>query len=553
MPLFYNMFNGNAPYDPHEPQGTNPRHPRAPVLPRVQQEDGSRVLHPSNAGGELPVIQDLTPSLPPDSNAAQIQPSNQPDSVGGPTGTNGFDNTYPGMQNFGGMPPYPGIPMDASQMPAGDNGAVRPPRDSFRGRRGGRGGSFGGDASSARPQRRGDKTLVVEKIPEDKLTLDQVNTWFKKFGNVTNVAVDNHGAKALVSFSTHEEAHAAWKSEDAVFGNRFVKVFWHRPMEGHGQAGQRALAASASLVANIQSKDSQGAASSSTSAPQIAASTSSSGSKKPSAAASALAAKQEVLQKQIAEQKTLMASLSTATPEQKKDIMARLRKLNEEMNAASASSAPPSTSKSTTDTEEAELKKSDKEGESPANGDAEETTEQLKAKLEKLKAEAASLGISESGAEPPYGGGYRGGYRGRARGRGFYRGGPALRGGPPREGDEGLQAVKGWYEAGGQVESVEALEDGDVLVSFKSRPAAEQGLAKGTNLPTVGKVTITWYTGKPVVPATNPSSSASTASPAQKSGETDEPQEPAQHHHQEEEEMLASGWGDDDADGMGMI
>lgn len=105
--------------------------------------------------------------------------------------------------------------------------------------------------------------------------------------------------------------------------------------------------------------------------------------------------------------------------------------------------------------------------------------------------QAASLGISESGSEPPYGGGYRGGYRGRARGRGFYRGGPALRGGPPRgslkldnrpkkllvkgvEGDEGLQAVKSWYEAGGQVESVETLEDGDVLVSFKSRSAAEQ-------------------------------------------------------------------------------
>jgi RNA-binding protein 26 len=141
----------------------------------------------------------------------------------------------------------------------------------------------------------------------------------------------------------------------------------------------------------MQSKDSPGAASSSgASAPQIAASTSSSGSKKPSGAASALAAKQELLEKQIAEQKTLMASLSTATPEQKKDIMARLRKLNEEMKASSVSApTPPSISKSTTDSEEAEPKKSDKEGESHANGDAEETTEQLKAKLEKLKAEVS--------------------------------------------------------------------------------------------------------------------------------------------------------------------
>ncbi|KAJ2920390.1 hypothetical protein MD484_g46, partial [Candolleomyces efflorescens] len=563
MPLLYNMFNSNAPYDPHEPQGPNTRHPRAPLLPR----DSSHGLHPLNAGGELPVIQDLTPSLPPDSNAAATQP--QHDSVGVPMGSNGFDNTsYPGMPGFGGAPPYPGTAMDTSQ----DNGPVRPPRDGFRGRRGGRGGSFGGDANSARPQRRGDKTLVVEKIPEDKLTLDRVNAWFKKFGNVTNVAVDNHGAKALVSFSTHEEAHAAWKSEDAVFGNRFVKVFWHRPMEGHGQIGQRALAASASLVANMHSKDGPGAASSSgASAPQIAASTSSSGSKKSSGTASALAAKQELLEKQISEQKTLMASLSTATAEEKKDIMARLRKLNEEMKAGSSSApTPPSVSKSTTESEEVESKKSDKEEGSHANGDTEETTEQLKAKLEKLKAEAASLGISESGSEPPYSGSYRGGYRGRARGRGFYRGGPALRGGPPRgslkldnrpkkllvkgvEGDEGLQAVKSWYEAGGQVESVETLEDGDVLVSFKSRPAAEQGLAKGTALPSVGKVTVTWYTSKPSVPGTNTSSSAPTTLPAPKSAETDESRQPAQHHHQEEEEMLASGWGDDDADGMGMI
>jgi RNA-binding protein 26 len=117
-------------------------------------------------------------------------------------------------------------------------------------RRGGRPGVFGGEVQRFHPERR-DKTLVVEKIPEDKLSLDAVNSWFKRFGTVTNVAVDAATAKALVSFSTHEEAHAAWKTEDAVFGNRFVKVFWHRPMEGQGLAGQRALAASAPIVASV--------------------------------------------------------------------------------------------------------------------------------------------------------------------------------------------------------------------------------------------------------------------------------------------------------------
>ncbi|KAF8965118.1 DHS-like NAD/FAD-binding domain-containing protein [Flammula alnicola] len=105
-------------------------------------------------------------------------------------------------------------------------------------------------APNVRPETRNDKTLVVEKIPEDKLSLESINSWFKRFGTVTNVAIDTNNAKALVSFSNHDEAHAACKSEDAVFGNRFVKVFWHRPMEGHGQVGARMLAPSAPLVAN---------------------------------------------------------------------------------------------------------------------------------------------------------------------------------------------------------------------------------------------------------------------------------------------------------------
>jgi RNA-binding protein 26 len=74
------------------------------------------------------------------------------------------------------------------------------------------------------PERQ-DKTLVVEKILEDKLSLDTVNGWFKHFGTVTNVAVDVSSSKALVSFSSNEEAHTAWKSEDAAFGNRFVRCF----------------------------------------------------------------------------------------------------------------------------------------------------------------------------------------------------------------------------------------------------------------------------------------------------------------------------------------
>jgi len=84
---------------------------------------------------------------------------------------------------------------------------------------------------------RRDKTLVVEKIPDDHLSLGAVSDWFKKFGTVTNVAVDPPTAKALVTFAEHDQAWKAWKSEEAVFGNRFVKVYWHRPLVGRGGRG----------------------------------------------------------------------------------------------------------------------------------------------------------------------------------------------------------------------------------------------------------------------------------------------------------------------------
>jgi RNA-binding protein 26 len=102
--------------------------------------------------------------------------------------------------------------------------------------------------------------------------------------------------------------------------------------------------------------------------------------------------------------------------------------------------------------------------------------------------QAASLGIDplveSAPTHPTYP--YRG--RGRGRGRGFYRG--AARGGSVRSsmkldnrpkkllvqdiGSDSTQAVRDWYEAGGQVDAFETLENGDVVVTFRTRAAAEQ-------------------------------------------------------------------------------
>ena len=98
--------------------------------------------------------------------------------------------------------------------------------------------------------------------------------------------------------------------------------------------------------------------------------------------------------------------------------------------------------------------------------------------------QAASLGIdplAEHASTYPYRG------RGRGRGRG-YRGGP--RGGPVRAsmkldnrpkkllikdvGSDSVQSVRDWYEASGPVDALETLENGDVVVTFRTRASAEQ-------------------------------------------------------------------------------
>jgi len=235
--------------------------------------------------------------------------------------------------------------------------------------------------------------------------------------------------------------------------------------------------------------------------------------------------------------------------------------------AFSPSKKPSSSIPQPEDREAKERERLDKELElHSAVVDGEESTEALQAKLAKLKAEAASLGIdpsTESASPYPYRG------RGRGRGRGFYRG--STRGGAPRAGmkldnrpkkllvkdvgSDSVQAVRDWYEASCQVEAVETLENGDITVMFKTRAAAEQGLAKGTNIPVVGQKQISWYTGLPTPSAGGPTTTASqseaTTLPATSTPEFGQEEFGHVQHH---EEPAVIGWGgDEDEDGMGML
>lgn len=377
FPGMNGMDAGNA-YDPNERMDMQ----RTPMMRRQDV--------PVPASGELPVIQDLTPWTPPEEPVSQPNPNSQ----------------QPGQVNMA-VDPIP----SQDQVPPGQLG--HHPYGQGQGSRGRRGrggprtnGTFPSHAAPSdpfnaptldpqsqqpsRPDRRQDKTLVVEKIPEDHLSLGAVNDWFKKFGTVTNVAVDPPTAKALVTFAEHDQAWKAWKSEEAVFGNRFVKVFWHRPLEGRGGRGMKALEVSATLIGKLQSSEDQTTpqpAANRDTGPVASSSTTSAPPKKPTKptanALQELTAKQERLQQMIAEQKALMSQLGTASAEEKKEIMAKLRKLGEDMKA-------PAPAQPAEKQEDVEMVKGDQEVSKKTGGDGngdEENTEELQAKLAKLKAE----------------------------------------------------------------------------------------------------------------------------------------------------------------------
>jgi hypothetical protein len=106
------------------------------------------------------------------------------------------------------------------------------------GMRGGRGGYGYNDRYNTNrpPRQQQGTTLVIDNIPPEHCQMTTINDYFKKFGSITNISLQSH--KALVSFNTHEEAEAAHQSPDAIFDNRFVKVYWHKENTGDSsQAG----------------------------------------------------------------------------------------------------------------------------------------------------------------------------------------------------------------------------------------------------------------------------------------------------------------------------
>jgi RNA-binding protein 26 len=302
------------------------------------------------------------------------------------------------------------------------------PAPSHRGR-GGRGGQRGGKSgragfSSTGPNfDRSNTRLVVENIPEDKLSESAIKEFFGSFGNVVSVDIHQHKNLAILNFSQWEVAKAAYDSPAPIFDNRFVKVFWCKPSLADGgtellpTTGARNFSHSKSELEEVKIDIEE------------------------------VKRKQEELQraheekmaKKKANEEAAMElqkrkeELIKLQKEEQKKLMEKLAKKRAATTAASASAA-----KTTTDFNALPSSPSSSDHTNrvqSANGDAkpksemtkaDATTAALKAQLEALQAEAEALGIDQNAsAEEAFD---LEGFRGRGRGRFPTRGGYFSRG-----------------------------------------------------------------------------------------------------------------------------
>jgi len=73
--------------------------------------------------------------------------------------------------------------------------------------------------------------LEIRKIPGELNNMVKLSEHFQKFGTITKLQspFDADPQGALIEFATNREAYAAYSSPEAILGNRFIKMFWHKP------------------------------------------------------------------------------------------------------------------------------------------------------------------------------------------------------------------------------------------------------------------------------------------------------------------------------------
>jgi hypothetical protein len=120
-------------------------------------------------------------------------------------------------------PDQPGLGTQLVPMASKRLGTNRTPSS------GNRGGHARAPFSVPGPSRnQTNTTLVVEQIPEDRFTEDDVRGFFSEFGTITDVQMHAYKRLAIIRFEDHATANRAYMSPKAVFENRFVKIYWYR-------------------------------------------------------------------------------------------------------------------------------------------------------------------------------------------------------------------------------------------------------------------------------------------------------------------------------------
>lgn len=293
-------------------------------------------------------------------------------------------------------------PTNSSLMTGIEGNGAAPAQGNFRGGDRGRGrGGFRGDRGQFNnPSRRGGRaefssdkpnydksktTIVVENIPEEKFSEDEVKAFFSDFGDILEVSMRPYKRLAVVKFSDWNAAKAAYSSPKVIFDNRFVKVYWYTDQESLPQPPS---------VTTSRPNGANG-----THAPAPARATS-----EPQIDLEEFAQKQQEVQKAHEEKMRKKQEMEVARKELEKRQEELLKSQAEEKRKLMEKIAAKSGQATTADGSPA-----------PAETKGNAQTEALKAQLAALEAEAQSLGIDTSLTEDSWSS------RGRGRGRGAYR------------------------------------------------------------------------------------------------------------------------------------
>ncbi|GAP84780.1 putative RNA recognition motif-containing protein [Rosellinia necatrix] len=130
------------------------------------------------------------------------------------------------------MPPFGVQPLPAEQQPDPSNSQSALPTNRREAKKPRRIKGRAPFASNGPNHDRSKKVIVIQNIPDENFTEDQIRAYFAQFGDIVELTIQKQNRVAMIKFESWEAANAAWSSPKVIFDNRFVKVFWHK--EGSG-------------------------------------------------------------------------------------------------------------------------------------------------------------------------------------------------------------------------------------------------------------------------------------------------------------------------------